>query len=87
MANAIIRGKPAGKGGDRPVSNVGNETKAAIGAAMEGNPTDSNPLRGAVKHLEAQHPHGGGGMGEPQNLQRKTTSPMHMPLHGLRPSR
>lgn len=37
-------------------ANVGNETKADMKGAMLGQPTDKNPLRGALQELGAQHP-------------------------------
>ena len=43
--------KPAGPGG------VGNERKADMKGAMNGKPTDMNPLKGAIRELGAQHPH------------------------------
>jgi hypothetical protein len=63
--------RPAPKGGQmakaaKPVKtssgrthepSVGNETKADMKGAMEGSPTDANPLRGAIQELGAQHPH------------------------------
>jgi hypothetical protein len=36
---------------------VGNETKADMKGALEGSPTDMNPLRGAIQELGRQHPH------------------------------
>jgi hypothetical protein len=37
-------------------SGVGNETKADMKGALDGNPTDKNPLRGAIQELGKQHP-------------------------------
>lgn len=41
----------------RNVGSVGNETKADMRGALEGQPTDKNPLRGAISELHSQHPH------------------------------
>ena len=46
--------KPGGKSKGDP---VGNEKRADMRGALEGEPTDHNPLRGAVKELHVQHPH------------------------------
>lgn len=40
----------------RNTGSVGNETKADMKGAMYGEPTDKNPLRGAVSELKKQHP-------------------------------
>lgn len=45
---------PAGPRGN--ASAVGNERKADMAGAMMGQPTDGNPLRGAMKHLASEHP-------------------------------
>lgn len=42
----------------RNVGSVGNETKADMKGALEGQPQDKNPLAGAMRELHAQHPHG-----------------------------
>ena len=47
---------PAGKGGAKPVSEVGNETRADMKGAIHGQPEDHNPLRGATRELHKQHP-------------------------------
>lgn len=45
-------------GGDKGTgSDVGNERKADMAGAMYGQPTDKNPLHGAIRELGAQHPH------------------------------
>lgn len=51
-----MRKPPAGPKGDSPKSTVGPETKADMAGAMHGQPTDKNPLHGAIKELGAQHP-------------------------------
>lgn len=65
-------------------SDVGGESKADMKGALDGNPTDGNPLRHAMSHLHEQHPiehydHG------PHH--GTTHHIRHMPLHGLKPSR
>lgn len=48
---------PAAAGKSRSASYVGNETKADMRGAMDGNSTDGSPLRGAMRELHSQHPH------------------------------
>lgn len=70
--------RPPAKGG------VGNETKADMKGALEGSPTDHNPLRGAVQHLHEEHPipyhDHGPHHGTDHHLR-------HEPLHGMKPTR
>jgi hypothetical protein len=56
-------GRGAGVGGQPPKSrantgSVGNESKADMKGALDGKPTDKNPLKGAISELKSQHPHG-----------------------------
>ena len=79
----VIAAEP--RSGHRPpakASGPGPETKADMKGAQMGQPTDRNPLHGAIAELGAQHPtrhddlgphHGG------------TAHVRHMPLHGLKP--
>lgn len=65
-------------------ADAGPERKANMKGALMGSPEDHNPLRGAMKELESQHPqkyddlgpHHGGHVHE-----------RHMPLHGMKPGR
>ena len=41
----------------RNSGGVGNETKADMKGAMQGQPSDKNPLKGAMQELHSQHPH------------------------------
>lgn len=69
-------GGARGKGSD-----VGNETKANMKGAQEGQPTDSNPLRGAVRELHSQHPIAHHDHGPHHGT---THHHRHEPLHGLK---
>lgn len=76
--------KPAGKGGDKPVSNVGNETKAQVKATQMGGSmaeAGRGGLAGAMDELHAQHPHGYDDHGPHHGT---TDHVRHMPLHGLK---
>lgn len=55
-AGGDARPGPASRGGAKTKSDVGNETKADMKGAQLGNPTDKNPLRGAMAELHSQHP-------------------------------
>lgn len=59
---------------------VGNETKADMKGALDGNPTDKNPLSGAVKELHEQHPHHYSDHGPHHGTK---THIRHEPMHGL----
>src|ERR1700677_1745703 len=48
------KGAAARRGNEH--DHVGNERSPDMKGAMEGNPTDHNPLHGAVKELHSQHP-------------------------------
>lgn len=41
----------------RNTGSVGNESKADMKGAMEGQPNEKNPLGGAIRELHSQHPH------------------------------
>lgn len=60
---------------------AGPEVKAEMSQALNGNPTDHNPLRGARRELETQHPHAyhehGPHHGTSDHIR-------HMPLHGMK---
>lgn len=83
------RAPAAARGG----SEVGNERKAAVGAAMNGNPTDGmrsgghvgeTSMGAAVRELEAQHPikhyDHGPHHGHDHHIR-------HEPLHGMKPGK
>ena len=60
--NKAAESESGNRGGKAPSSrmnkpSVGNETKADMAEAMNGQPTDKNPLRGAMQELHSQHPH------------------------------
>lgn len=57
MMNRAEMAEPK-SGHKRPAhaAGVGNERKANVKAAQNGNPEDGNPLRGAVQELGKQHP-------------------------------
>jgi len=79
--------RPAGKGGNTPRSEVGNEKKADVRGTQEGGSRAEaacNPLKGAISDLKKQHPehyadrgphHGG------------TSHVRHEALGGLRPAK
>lgn len=64
-----------------PSAGVGNETKADMRGAQEGNPTDRNPLHGATKELERQHPIKYHDHGPHHGTDHHVR---HEPLHGLK---
>ena len=77
----------AGPGVKRPgaakAAGVGDERHADMEGALRGDPTDKNPLHGAIRELHSQHPHGYNDLGPHHG----TTEHMrHEPLHGLRPT-
>ena len=75
------REKPAASRGR---SEVGNETRPDMHGALEGRPTDKNPLHGAMRELHKQHPHKHDDLG-PHHGEKHHIR--HEPLHGLKPAR
>lgn len=71
---------PAGKAHG---SEVGNETHADMRGAMDGQPTDRNPLHGATKELKEQHPIEYHDHGPHHGTDHHVR---HMPLHGMKPT-
>jgi hypothetical protein len=76
-------GEEPKSGHERPAhaAGVGNETKADMKGAQEGQPTDKNPLHGAVKELHSQHPHHYSDHGPHHGTK---THIRHEPLHGMK---
>lgn len=66
-----------------PAAGVGNETKADVAGALMGQPTDKNPLAGAMRELHDQHPHDYCDHGPHHGTSEHVR---HMPLHGLKPA-
>lgn len=80
--NAAAASEP--KSGHKPparASGVGNERKADVRAAQQGQPTDHNPLRGAVQHIASEHPHSYDDHGPHHGT---TSHVRHEPLHGMK---
>lgn len=84
MSKDVIRKGPAGPAG------VGNERKADVRAAQEGNPTDKGRgvmhhegLKGATAELHAQHPIPYSDHGPHHGTDHHIR---HIPLHGMSPS-
>lgn len=84
MNKAEKREPMAGHAAPAKASGPGPETKPDMAGAMNGNPTDKNPLHGAVKELGAQHPHSYADHGPHHGT---TDHIRHMPLHGMSPSK
>lgn len=72
-------------GGDKRntghTAGVGNERKPDMRGAIDGNPTDGDPLRGAVKHLHSEHPHHHSDHGPHHG---GTEHIRHEPMHGMK---
>ena len=64
--------------------HVGNEKRADMKGALMGQPTDGNPLRGAMKELSRQHPIKHDDLGPHHHTSHHER---HMPLHGMKPGR
>jgi hypothetical protein len=68
--------RPAGGG------KMSGEKSADMKGGLYGNPSEHNPLKGAVKELKAQHPHSHESRGPHHGGKAHDR---HMPLHGLHP--
>ena len=62
--------------------SVGNETKADMAGGLYGQPTDKNPLHGAMRELKSQHPHSYDDHGPHHS---DSSHVRHMPLAGMKP--
>ena len=74
-------------GGDAPrqrpyPADAGPERKAEVRAAQDSNPSEHNPLRGAVQELGRQHPIKHDDHGPHHGTDHHIR---HMPLHGMKP--
>jgi len=78
--DAPRRGAAAARGNEH--DHVGNERSPDMKGALMGNPTDHNPLHGAVKELHAQHPHHHDDLGPHHGKEHHVR---HTPLHGMKP--
>lgn len=61
-------------------AGVGDEKKADMRGAIDGSPTDKNPLRGAMRELHEQHPHAYHEHGPHHGTKDHIR---HEPMHGL----
>lgn len=72
-------------GHDRPAGGqskpVGETSRADMKGAQMGQPTDKNPLRGAMKELASQHPHSYDQLGPHHGGSEHVR---HIPLHGMK---